>query len=391
MKTWWIHMSYGRKYGSPNHLASHGQFMFHHSVHQRCNDAHGRPQSADANNKSGTDCRCMSCSYIFTHLYPNSSRSICIEKMSWVEVKGTILSILEQDKSNNEENIPKLLELYILEGRKNFNIVERPYLRSSPLFNNCPTIPASLHGDLCSTAKPLWDAATPWDYEFYRSASDYDQPEEIYSGKASVLYAARCKISNIKVAVKKYHKDRLSDLNWHQVILMPKLSVPSENAHYYCNFETHPCLKQDNSTNVSIFKPDDSLPSIDVENAREGAAPSQLKMLKNQQLHLTAREGLTCCSPKLANALNDVVQKYLCQSSFWTLCRYKERFAYTHDWVMITSFSFTHHLRTTSMSTWCRSMLQVRLWEMSTLHQLVKDMSCLIHSCLCVLWKKCYE
>eukprot|EP00884_Botryococcus_braunii_P001181 jgi/Botrbrau1/11063/Bobra.0302s0006.1 len=49
------------------------------------------------------------------------------------------------------------------------------------------------------------------------SAMDYEELEELYSGKASFLHAARCKLSNMPVALKKYRKDRLSELNWHQV------------------------------------------------------------------------------------------------------------------------------------------------------------------------------
>jgi hypothetical protein len=49
-----------------------------------------------------------------------------------------------------------------------------------------------------------------------RRAEDYEEVEQLYQGKASVLHAAKCRVSNIPVALKKYRKERLSNLNWHQ-------------------------------------------------------------------------------------------------------------------------------------------------------------------------------
>lgn len=43
--------------------------------------------------------------------------------------------------------------------------------------------------------------------------------QDLYTGKASELHAAHCKVSQMTVALKKYRKDKLSDLNWHQVLL----------------------------------------------------------------------------------------------------------------------------------------------------------------------------
>lgn len=52
-----------------------------------------------------------------------------------------------------------------------------------------------------------------------RTADDYDVLQNLYSGKASELHAAQCKLSHMTVALKKYRKDKLSELNWHQVLL----------------------------------------------------------------------------------------------------------------------------------------------------------------------------
>jgi hypothetical protein len=52
-----------------------------------------------------------------------------------------------------------------------------------------------------------------------RRAEDYEEVEQLYQGKASVLHAAKCRVSNIPVALKKYRKERLSNLNWHQARL----------------------------------------------------------------------------------------------------------------------------------------------------------------------------
>ena len=46
---------------------------------------------------------------------------------------------------------------------------------------------------------------------------DFDLHKQLYKGKASLLYSASCRKSNMPVAVKVYRKARLSELNWYQV------------------------------------------------------------------------------------------------------------------------------------------------------------------------------
>ena len=50
-----------------------------------------------------------------------------------------------------------------------------------------------------------------------RRVEDFDLHKRLYQGKASLLYSATCKKSQIPVAVKVYRKARLSELNWYQV------------------------------------------------------------------------------------------------------------------------------------------------------------------------------
>ncbi|KAK9815326.1 hypothetical protein WJX72_001838 [[Myrmecia] bisecta] len=46
---------------------------------------------------------------------------------------------------------------------------------------------------------------------------DFELHKQLYKGKASLLYSATCRQSQIPIALKLYRKARLSDLNWYQV------------------------------------------------------------------------------------------------------------------------------------------------------------------------------
>ena len=50
-----------------------------------------------------------------------------------------------------------------------------------------------------------------------RRVEDYDLHKQLYKGKASLLYAATCRATRARVALKLYRKARLSELNWAQV------------------------------------------------------------------------------------------------------------------------------------------------------------------------------
>ena len=58
-----------------------------------------------------------------------------------------------------------------------------------------------------------------------RRVEDFDLHKRLYQGKASLLYSATCKKSQIPVAVKVYRKARLSELNWYQVQLLSHLCL----------------------------------------------------------------------------------------------------------------------------------------------------------------------
>ncbi|KAL3135412.1 hypothetical protein ABBQ32_007594 [Trebouxia sp. C0010 RCD-2024] len=62
---------------------------------------------------------------------------------------------------------------------------------------------------------------SPWRVE------DFDLHKRLYQGKASLLYSATCKKSQLPVAVKVYRKARLSELNWYQVGRHQKTAVPA--------------------------------------------------------------------------------------------------------------------------------------------------------------------
>ncbi len=51
----------------------------------------------------------------------------------------------------------------------------------------------------------------------FRRVEDYDLHKQLYKGKASLLYAATCRATKARVALKLYRKARLSELNWAQV------------------------------------------------------------------------------------------------------------------------------------------------------------------------------
>lgn len=60
-----------------------------------------------------------------------------------------------------------------------------------------------------------------------RRVEDFDLHKRLYQGKASLLYSATCKKSQLPVAVKVYRKARLSELNWYQVGRHQKTAVPA--------------------------------------------------------------------------------------------------------------------------------------------------------------------
>ena len=50
-----------------------------------------------------------------------------------------------------------------------------------------------------------------------RCVEDFHLHKQLYKGKASLLYSATCRLSNIPIALKLYRKEKLSNLNWFQV------------------------------------------------------------------------------------------------------------------------------------------------------------------------------
>ena len=51
-----------------------------------------------------------------------------------------------------------------------------------------------------------------------RCVEDFHLHKQLYKGKASLLYSATCRLSNILIALKLYRKEKLSNLNWFQVM-----------------------------------------------------------------------------------------------------------------------------------------------------------------------------
>ena len=63
-----------------------------------------------------------------------------------------------------------------------------------------------------------------------RSLDDYDLEKQLYRGKASLLYSATCRQSGLRVVLKLYRKHKLSELNWYQVRLAPRMVATAYGA-----------------------------------------------------------------------------------------------------------------------------------------------------------------